>query len=138
MTVDSEAIFALAAHSRSRARALEELHGSMAAAWLDEREPDVVFAARGMGRPLWVGRGRHELFFASTREALEVVEHYARVRLRKRLLDEGTLLRLRDGVHVRRDRFAPDMSFVEEGDLPPVRAPQEGSYCLARLAALAA
>src|SRR5262245_57279235 len=38
MTVDSEAIFALAAHSRSDPRALEELRGSMAAAWIDERE----------------------------------------------------------------------------------------------------
>src|SRR5213083_1870401 len=33
MTVDSEAIFAVAAHSNSSPRALEELHGSMAAAW---------------------------------------------------------------------------------------------------------
>src|SRR3989454_12079141 len=38
MTVDSEAIFAVAAHSRSDARALEALEGAMAAAWLDERE----------------------------------------------------------------------------------------------------
>src|SRR3989475_3572423 len=38
MTVDSEAIFAVAAHSRSEARALEELEGAMAAAWLDERD----------------------------------------------------------------------------------------------------
>src|SRR5919199_4171663 len=50
MTVDSEAIFALAAESRSSARALEALHGSMAAAWLDEREPELLFAARGVGR----------------------------------------------------------------------------------------
>jgi glucosamine 6-phosphate synthetase-like amidotransferase/phosphosugar isomerase protein len=55
MTVDSEAIFALAAHSRNDARALEELRGSMAAAWLDEREPELLFAARGVGRPLWTG-----------------------------------------------------------------------------------
>src|SRR5262245_20443469 len=39
MTVDSEAIFALAAHSGSDVHALEELRGSMAAAWMDEREP---------------------------------------------------------------------------------------------------
>jgi len=38
MTVDSEAIFALAAHSRSEARAFEALQGAMAAAWLDERD----------------------------------------------------------------------------------------------------
>src|SRR5882672_10863105 len=42
MTVDSEAIFALAAHSRSDARAFEALRGSMAAAWLDEREPELL------------------------------------------------------------------------------------------------
>src|SRR5438477_12339909 len=58
MTVDSEAIFALAAHSGSAARAFEVLHGSMAAAWLDERQPDLLFAARGVGRPLWIGEGR--------------------------------------------------------------------------------
>src|SRR6266403_1704950 len=56
MTVDSEAIFALAAHSHNDPRALEALTGSMAAAWLDAREPGTIFAARGVGRPLWVGR----------------------------------------------------------------------------------
>src|SRR5438093_1806454 len=40
MTVDSEAIFAQAAHSGNEPRALEELSGSMAAAWLDEREAE--------------------------------------------------------------------------------------------------
>src|ERR671935_632288 len=54
MTVDSEAIFALAAHSRADARALEELRGAMATAWMDERAPDVIYLARGMGRPLWL------------------------------------------------------------------------------------
>src|SRR5919205_1259870 len=37
MTVDSEAIFALAAHSHNDPLALEELAGSLAAAWLDSR-----------------------------------------------------------------------------------------------------
>src|SRR5919199_1889304 len=77
MTVDSEAIFAVAAHSGNEARALEELRGAMATAWIDEREPDRVFVARGMGRPLWVGEARDGVFFASTKLALEVVEHYA-------------------------------------------------------------
>src|SRR6266496_2844529 len=62
MTVDSEAIFALAAHSGNDARALEQLTGSFAAAWLDERVPDTLFVARGAGRPLWIGAGKHELF----------------------------------------------------------------------------
>src|SRR5215468_5783806 len=39
MTVDSEAIFALAAHSGNDARALEQLSGSLATAWLDTRTP---------------------------------------------------------------------------------------------------
>ena len=61
MTVDSEAIFALMELERSSARALDQLYGSMATAWMDEREPEVVYLARGMGRPLWVGEGRNEL-----------------------------------------------------------------------------
>src|SRR5260221_341343 len=70
MTVDSEAIFALAAHSRNDAHALERLRGALATGWLDEREPGVVFVARGSGRPLWLGEGRGGVFFSSTRLAL--------------------------------------------------------------------
>src|SRR6266853_1991584 len=76
MTVDSEAIFALAAHSHSDPRALEALHGSMAAAWLDDRQPQLLHVARGVGRPLWLGEGRDGAFFASTKVALEVLENY--------------------------------------------------------------
>ena len=72
MTVDSEAIFALAAHSRSDAHAFEALHGAMAAAWLDEREPDVLYLARGVARPLWLGECRDGVLFASTEQALAV------------------------------------------------------------------
>jgi glucosamine 6-phosphate synthetase-like amidotransferase/phosphosugar isomerase protein len=139
MTVDSEAIFALAAHSRNDPGALEALLGSMATAWLDAREPGTVFAARGVGRPLWLGAGRDELFFASTREALEVVERYARVRLRKRELKDGTFLAIHDAKVVRNERFRPNPRFEEPGKpLPAVRAPGEGVSCLERLAALAA
>ncbi|HEX2045210.1 MAG TPA: hypothetical protein VHF23_06255 [Gaiellaceae bacterium] len=137
MTVDSEAIFALAERERSRAGSLDELYGSMAAAWLDAREPDVLFLARGMGRPLWTGEARSAVFFASTREALELTERYAGVRLAKREVREGTLLRLEDGEVASRERFEPDRSFTEEL-LPPVRAPEEARFCLARLAAIAA
>jgi glucosamine 6-phosphate synthetase-like amidotransferase/phosphosugar isomerase protein len=136
MTVDSEAIFALAELERSRANALEELYGSMATAWVDERDPDVVFLARGIGRPLWIGEGGQEFFFASTREALELVERYAGVRLRKREVPEGTLAAAVDGRLVRSEAFQPDTSFTEEL-LPAVRAPEERQFCLARLAALA-
>jgi glucosamine 6-phosphate synthetase-like amidotransferase/phosphosugar isomerase protein len=138
MTVDSEAIFALAAHSRNDPGALESLVGSMAAAWLDEREPGTIYAARGMGRPLWLGAGRHELFFASTKQALKVVERYGRVRLRLRELHDGTFVVLRDARIARLERFRPDLSFVESGHLPPVRAPGERASCLKRLAVLAA
>lgn len=45
----------------------------MATAWLDEARPELI-VARGMGRPLWIGEGKRELFFASTRAALDLVE----------------------------------------------------------------
>jgi glucosamine 6-phosphate synthetase-like amidotransferase/phosphosugar isomerase protein len=138
MTVDSEAIFALAAHSRNDPRALEALAGSMAAAWLDQREPGTIFAARGIGRPLWLGRGREEVFFASTRAALEIASEFARVPLRTREVPDGTFFALRAGRVARTARFRPDRSYVEKAALPPVRAPGETAYCLERLAAIAA
>jgi glucosamine 6-phosphate synthetase-like amidotransferase/phosphosugar isomerase protein len=138
MTVDSEAIFALAAHSRNDARALERLRGAMATGWLDEREPGVVFVARGSGRPLWLGEARDGVFFASTKLALEVLEEYCRLRLRKREVREGTWLALRNGEVWRRERFRPDLEYVEADPLPAVRAPGEREFCLTRLAALAA
>jgi glutamine---fructose-6-phosphate transaminase (isomerizing) len=135
MTVDSEIIFALAERSRGRtARALEELVGSMASAWLDEARPELLLA-RGMGRPLWIGTGPQGLLFGSTRHSLELVERYAPLRLRKRELQEGTVIAVRDGRVVGRDSFRPDMSFSEE-PLPAVRAPHEREATLARLAAL--
>jgi len=138
MTVDSEAIFALAAHSRNDPRALEALSGSMAAAWLDSRDHGVVFAARGVGRPLWVGQGRNEVFFASTLAALAIVERFLDLRLRAREVPEGTFLVLQDGRVARRASFRPDRSYVEDGTLPAVRAPDEAASCLQRLAALTA
>jgi glutamine phosphoribosylpyrophosphate amidotransferase len=138
MTVDSEAIFALAAHSRNDARALERLRGAMATGWLDEREPGVVFVARGSGRPLWIGEAHQGVFFASTKLALEVLERYGGVKLKKREVPEGSLLALAEGEIVRRERFTPDLEFVEHDPLPSVRAPQEREVCLTRLRAIAA
>jgi glucosamine 6-phosphate synthetase-like amidotransferase/phosphosugar isomerase protein len=137
MTVDSEVIFALAELTRSRAATLEALRGSMATAWLDEREPGVLYAARGVGRPLWLGRTKHETFFASTRAALEVVEKALRTTLTKREVAEGTLLVLAEGRVVRQERFSPQRDF-EERSLPAVRAPHEGASCLRLLAAIVA
>jgi glucosamine 6-phosphate synthetase-like amidotransferase/phosphosugar isomerase protein len=125
MTVDSEIIFALAERSRGRtAQALQQLSGSMAAAWLD-----------GMGRPLWIGTRRKELYFASTRVALELVESYAGIKLKKSELPLGTVVAVEGGRVVSRDEFEPDLSFEEE-PLPAVRAPHEGRFCLERLAKL--
>ncbi|TMK71063.1 MAG: hypothetical protein E6G50_06205 [Actinobacteria bacterium] len=135
MTVDSEIIFALAERSRGRtARALEQLVGSMATAWLDEDRQELLLA-RGIGRPLWTGTAKGVFFFASTRHALELVEQYVCIHLRTRELSYGSLVAIDGGKVVARDRFGPDMSFVEE-ELPAVRAPHERDATLRRLAAL--
>jgi glucosamine 6-phosphate synthetase-like amidotransferase/phosphosugar isomerase protein len=137
MTVDSEAIFALIDEYGPRPEVLEQLCGSMATAWFDQREPDTVYIARGVGRPLWLGEGLSEAFFASTKKTLEIVEQYLGVRLRKRELPEGILVPLVDGRRQKAIRFKPDQAF-EETPLPAVRAPQEGATCLRLLAAIAA
>jgi glucosamine 6-phosphate synthetase-like amidotransferase/phosphosugar isomerase protein len=136
MTVDSEVIFALAEATGSGAHGFEDFRGSMAAAWLDEREPDLLYLARGVGRPLWVGTTRRELFFASTEQALEIAERYTGIRLRTRELAEGMLVAVAGARAVRRERFTPDPTY-EADPLPAVRAPNEGAFCLQRLAALA-
>src|SRR5438270_10745559 len=108
MTVDSEAIFALAAHSRNEPAAFEALLGSMATAWLDEREPGTVFAARGIRPPLWLGPGKHQLLLASTRSALEVFDRHARLRPKKTELKDGTFLAIRHARIVRDEHFQTD------------------------------
>ncbi len=135
MTVDSEIIFALAERSRGRtANALQQLYGSMATAWLDEGRAELLLA-RGLGRPLWLGHTKKELFFASTRVALELVESYVGMKLRKSELPEGTIVAVESGKIVSRESFEPDRSFEEE-PLPAVRAPDEGRSCLEHLARL--
>ncbi|MGH3132607.1 MAG: class II glutamine amidotransferase [Gaiellaceae bacterium] len=136
MTVDSEAIFALMELRRHDKRALGELRGPMAAAWLDERDPETLFLARGVARPLWAGRTRSDLFFASTRRALAIVEAALRVRLDVREVREGRLLQVVGGRIVRERRFRPDRSYRPKDALPPVRTPHEALSCLERLAAL--
>jgi len=138
MTVDSEAIFALAAHSRNDPRTLERLRGALATGWLDEREPGVVFVARGSGRPLWLGEGRGAVFFSSTKLALETVEEYCRLKLRKREVKAGSWFALAGGEVARRERFRPDLDYVEPDPLPAVREPGERDFCMTRLAAIAA
>jgi glucosamine 6-phosphate synthetase-like amidotransferase/phosphosugar isomerase protein len=135
MTVDSEVIFAVAEATGSSARGFEAFRGSMAAAWIDDRDQRLLYVARGTGRPLWVGTTRRELFFASTEHALMVAEQYTGLSLRKRELPEGTLVAVDGPRAVRRERFTPDPSY-EPDPLPAVRAPYEGAFCLQRLAAL--
>lgn len=136
MTVDSEAIFALMEATGSDPAALEELRGAMATAWIDERAATGMHIARGVARPLWIGRSRRELFFASTKAALEVVEGALRLTLRKQEVSEGRLLRVERGRIVCERRFCPDRSYREHRVLPSVRAPHEGASCLAKLAVI--
>jgi glutamine---fructose-6-phosphate transaminase (isomerizing) len=138
MTVDSEVIFALIERRPGETAVLEELRGTMATAWLDERDPGTLYLARGIGRPLWLGRGPRELFFASTRGALELVERALRIHLRLTELREGHMLRVVEGDIAHRAKFRPDRSYVEDNLLPSVRAPHEGASCRERLAAITA
>jgi glucosamine--fructose-6-phosphate aminotransferase (isomerizing) len=138
MSVDSEAIFALMEHRRHNARALRELRGTMAAAWLDERSSDRLFLARGISRPLWLGRTDRDLFFASTRRALAIVEAALRVRLDTSQLREGRLVEVVRGRIERKKRFRPDRSYREADPVSPVHSPHEAVSCLAHLAKLAA
>ena len=135
MTVDSEAIFALVHRSGADRGALDELQGSMAAAWLDDRVAGRLFLARGVARPLWVGRARREMFFASTKSALEVVEGALRLTLRKHEVAEGRVLHLERGRIVHQARFRPDRSYAAGTPVPPA-APHERASCLAKLALL--
>ena len=138
MSVDSEAIFALVDAFGTSPETLGQLVGAMAAGWLDEREPGVLHLARGVGRPLWIARGRHEVLFASTRTALEVAERALRTTFLKSQVEEGRLLRLVDGAVAAEARWSPDRSFQEERSLPAVRTPHEGRSCLELLSALVA
>jgi glucosamine 6-phosphate synthetase-like amidotransferase/phosphosugar isomerase protein len=137
MSVDSEAIFALMEHRQNDPRALRELHGTMAAAWLDERVPESLYLARGVSRPLWIGRTQTEAFFASTRRALTIVEAALGLRLHARQIREGRLLELVDGRIERTRRFRPDRAYRDPSAHSPVHSPHEAVSCLERFAALA-
>jgi glucosamine 6-phosphate synthetase-like amidotransferase/phosphosugar isomerase protein len=137
MSVDTAAIFALADAFGSTGSMLEELCGSMASAWVDSREPGIVYVARGVARPVWVGTAAEGIFFASTKHALEVFEYYMRMPLKTEELHEGTLLKIEEGHELARERFTPDRDF-DERSLPAVRAPRERESCLRLLTALAA
>jgi glucosamine 6-phosphate synthetase-like amidotransferase/phosphosugar isomerase protein len=136
MTVDSEAIFALMELHRHEPRVLRQLHGTMAAAWLDERDGHRLYLAKGIRRPLWVGTTSSELYFASTKSALAIVEAALRVRLETREVREGRLLEIVGPDVVQARRFRPDRSYREEAH-SPVHSPHEAVSCLVQLAQLA-
>jgi glucosamine 6-phosphate synthetase-like amidotransferase/phosphosugar isomerase protein len=136
MTVDSEAIFALMEVRRHHPRALSEMRGALAAAWLDERDPSTLYLARGVARPLWLGQTGSDLYFASTRRALAIVGAALRVKLALREVREGRLLEVVAGRIARQRRFRPDRRYRERAVLPPVRAPHEAVSCLQRLASI--
>jgi hypothetical protein len=94
--------------------------------------------ARGSGRPLWLGEGRGGVFFASTKLALDTVEQFCALKLRKREVKPGSWFAIAGGEVVRRERFRPDLEYVEPDPLPAVRAPGERDFCMTRLAAIAA
>jgi glucosamine 6-phosphate synthetase-like amidotransferase/phosphosugar isomerase protein len=136
MSVDTEAIFALVEVFGPRGETLEQLRGSMATAWIDERERGAVYLARGARRPLWMGESRDGIFFASTAHALEVCERFLQLRFRKKELHEGSLVTVQGGRATRPERFRPDRGFTEQ-PLPAVRAPGERESCLRLLTSLA-
>ena len=132
-----EGIRSMRQASQAVADGAAHLRGAMAAAWMDERDEATLYLARGRARPLWIGRSRSDLFFASTRRALAILEAALRLRLEAHEVREGRLLHVVGGRITRERRFRPDRSYREEGYLPPVRAPREAVSCLERLAALA-
>ncbi len=73
MTVDSEAIFALVDEHRQPARDWSSSYGAMAAAWIDERDPEVLYA-RAWHRTTTLDRSRQ------TRGALRLDARRARGR----------------------------------------------------------
>ena len=137
MTVDSEAIFALAEKADADARVLEQLRGSMATAWLDERRPDIVFLARGVGRPLWLGRGSTSSSSRRRGRRSRSSRPRCAMTLTKREVAEGTLLALRG--RPRRLRRALHARPLARGDAAAGRArAARGRLVPAQLAAILA
>jgi len=134
MTVDSEAIFAsLDASGENQAEGLERLNGSLATGWFDERRAGRVFLARGHGRPLWIARtaSRDSLLWASTLEALEVVEDFLEIELHKRPVSPGTILEVAGGKVLSTRRFSPDRR--AQWLVNPVASPNEKRIAIAQL-----
>ena len=83
MTVDSEAVFAVAAHSAQRREGLRGAPRHDGCGLARRAPAGGAPPRRGVGRPLWLGECRDGLVFASTEHALEVVERYCASKLRE-------------------------------------------------------
>ena len=86
--------------------------------------PTPVFLARGVSRPLWIGRTRTEVF-ASTRRALMIVEAALRLRLETEQLRQERLVEARAGRIARKERFRADQRYREAAAVSPVHSPHE-------------
>lgn len=109
---DSEAIFALLAHSGLKPTdALSLLDGDAAIAWLDTDEPEVLHLATTEGRPLWIADTEHgSTVFASTEWSLRRACARADVKLVSGSIfkvPSWTYLTIRNGVITGLVRFEP-------------------------------
>ena len=102
----------------------------MATAWIDERRPDGLVVARGVGRPLWLGHGRYETFFASTKHTLELIERYLDLRLSKREVPEGSRVTIGADGDVDWASFRPT-STSRNRRCPPCGLPRSASRACA-------
>jgi len=134
MTVDSEAIFAaLDDADGDMATALERMRGSLACGWFDARRPGVVHLARGYGRPLWTAttdRG-DAVMWASTLEALEIVEDFLDIELHKRPVRPGNIVLVSEGRILERHTFHADTR--AQWLLNPVASPEEKRLAMAQI-----
>ena len=122
MTVDSEAIFVSCRRVPEPALEPEELHGSMAAAWFDERDDETPLpgAAASAARS-----GLGEAAASSSRRRARRSTSWSATRASacgSRSCGEGTPLAVTDGAVRRTDSFEPDRSFVEGSSFPRPRA----------------
>ena len=131
MTVDSEAIFAIAAHSRNDARALEQ----------PARRDGDRLARRARARTRSSSPAAPAGRCGSARAARACSSPRPSARSRSSSATAGcscASARCARGrcspspaaSVVRRERFRPDLEYVEDNPLPSVRAPQERDFCL--------
>ena len=136
MTVDSEAIFALVEGAADVPAALEELYGSMATAWLDERAPRSSSSpAASAGRSGSAGATPRPCS-RPPRAALELVERYTGVSLDKHELDEGTLVTLRGRRRRPDDARSSSTARSRRSPSPPFARRRKAAPASSALAAL--